>query len=120
LRALAVFHDGAGGRKHWAAWLLRPGFKHVFVALAQGDYWITVDARQGVPSVDVVAASTYDLAKFYRQQGYTVLETEQRQKPLLSPFAVTNCVGLCKAMLCLRSLAITPYGLYRHFLKESR
>jgi hypothetical protein len=122
VKALVVFHNGISedGRQHWAVWLLRPGFKHVFCAVQSGDYWITIDALQGVPAVEVVAPADYDLAAFYRgQPGFTVVETEQREKPLLSPFAVTNCVGLVKATLCVRSLAVTPRQLFKHLEKRA-
>ena len=111
MKALVVFHDN--GLHILARWL-KPGFKHVFVVLRDGDYWIVVDGRVGVPGVEVFAPGDYDLAAYYRAEGCTVIETYQRQTVLRSPFAVANCVGLTKAVLCLRSAALTPWQLYKY------
>jgi hypothetical protein len=118
VKALVVFHDGLGGRQHWLAPLLKPGFKHVFVALLNGNYWIRVDGCRGIPEVEVVCGADYDLAGFYRGKGYTVIETEQGQAPVLAPLVHNNCVGLAKVALCLKSMALTPYGLYRYLERK--
>ena len=73
-----------------------------------------VDGLNGVPSIEVVAPADFDLATYCRGRGGTVIETEQRDTAPHSLFAVSNCVGLVKAILCIRSAAITPYGLYKH------
>jgi hypothetical protein len=120
VKALVCFHNGVSedGRQHWAAPLLRDGFRHVFCAVQSGNAWITVDALQGVPAVEVVAPADYDLAAFYRSQdGFTVIETERREKPLLSPLVATNCVGMVVGILALRTAAVTPYGLFRHLTR---
>lgn len=117
MRALVVFCDPEDARWQWA---LKPGFRHVFCVLACGDYWVRFDASTGKPVVKVEAASIYDLASLYRSEGWTVVETEQRDKPLRSWFAATNCVGLVKALLNIRApFAVTPHQLHRH-LKEQR
>lgn len=113
--ALVVFH---GHGCHVVSRLLKTGFSHVFVAVRAGEYWISIDMRAGVPVIEAVAPGGYDLAAFYRDQGFIVIETSQRDKPLRGPFAVANCVGNVKAILSLRSSAITPYGLYRHLRRN--
>ena len=84
------------------------------MAVRNDDYWIMIDGCEGVPLIQVVAPGDYDLATYFRNMGVTVIETSQRDTVPRSPFAVANCVGLVKAVLCIRSTAITPYGLYRH------
>lgn len=114
--ALAVFH---GDSDHVLARFLKPGFRHVFVAVQNGNYWIMVDGCEGVPVVEVIAPSDFDMAEYFRAMGFTVVETEQRGKAPGAPLAVANCVGLAKAVLCLRApFAITPYGLYKHLRKS--
>ena len=112
MRALAVFHpDG----NHFLSPLLKEGFKHVHCVLDREGVWVMVDFLAGMPNAQVVAASDYPLAEFYRDEGYTVVETQQRTRPSWFPLSVNNCVGLTKTMLCIRAaLVITPYGLYRH------
>ncbi len=113
-RCLAVFHgDGHG----FLARFLKPGFRHCFVAVLNKNCWVVIDGRNGVPDIDVFAQADYDLATFFRGQGFTVIETVQRGQAPRSPFAVANCVGLVKAILCVRSAAITPHGLYKHLRK---
>jgi hypothetical protein len=117
LRALVGFGESAG---HPLARFLKPGFKHCFCALlTDRDLWILVDGLAGVPTVRyLTAVDGFDLAAFWREKGYTVVETEQRTRPLRAPMVHANCVGLVKAMLCIRApLALTPYRLYLHLTK---
>ena len=115
MKAIVAFHGHGEG---FLSRFLKPGFRHVFVAVQSGDYWITLDGQAGVPDIKVVAASDYDLAVFYRGEGFTVVETEQRATVPRSPFAVANCVGMTKSVLCIRSGAVTPWRLYR-FLRRT-
>ncbi len=115
MKALAVFHDHGN---HILAPLLKRGFRHVFVALQNGDYWIRVDAMTGVPVAQVVAAAGYVLMGVYLDAGFTVLELKTGAAPPLGPFVLANCVGLTKALLGIRKLpVVTPFGLYRHLRK---
>lgn len=116
MRALVVFHDRGTG---FLSRFLKPGFRHCFVVIHNGNYWIMVDGCEGVPLVQVTAPGDYDLAAFWREAGHTVIETEQRTIVPWSPLAIANCVGICKAVLCVRSIAITPYGLYKHLRREA-
>lgn len=117
MQALVVFH-GIGA--HPLAWLLRPGFRHVFCAISDGRYWIVIDGKMGVPAINVAAAASYDLAAFYREQGFAVIEVEQGRVPPAGPFVVANCVGMVKAALAIRApFVITPYGLYRRLVRSA-
>ena len=112
MNALVVFHDQGTG---FLSRFLKPGFKHCFAVVRNGNYWIVVDGCEGVPLVGVVAPSDYDFATYCRAQGFTVIETEQRATVPRAPYATANCVGLVKAVLCIRApFAVTPRGLYKH------
>ena len=113
--AIICFHDHGTG---FLSRFLKPGFRHCFVAVRNGNYWIAVDGCEGVPLIEVVAPGDYDFAAYCRAKGFTVIKTEQRTTVPRSPFAIANCVGLTKAVLCIRSTAITPYGLYK-FLRRN-
>lgn len=113
--ALAIFCDDDAHPLHW---LLKPGFRHCFCAVSDGAYWIKVDGMDGRPAVKVVERAGFDLAAFYRNEGYTVVEVEQGPGPR-APLAFANCVGMVKAALGIRAPFVwTPHGLYR-FLKRS-
>jgi hypothetical protein len=109
-RALVVFSDGGN---HPLSRFLKPGFGHCFVCLRTGDYWIKVDGREGVPEFEVLTLGTFDLAAFYRDNGYTVVETEPGSSPIRGPFIPANCVGLVRAALSLRTWALTPFQLFK-------
>ena len=116
MKALAVFHDHGEGP---LSKLLKPGFRHVFCAINDGSFWLLIDGQAGVPDIKAIANQDYDLAAFYREQGFTVVELEQGNSPPIGPFAVANCVGMVRAVLAVRSFAITPHGLYR-FLRKMK
>lgn len=114
-QALVVFHDECD---HILASFLKKGFRHVFCCvLDDRDYWIVVDGHLGIPSIDVIAMKDFDLAGFYRVEGYTVIETETEGRPTCWPFMKANCVGFVKAILSIRSGAATPWQLYKYLRK---
>ena len=112
MKAIAVFHNSGG---HWLDFLLKTDFKHVFCAIpSEKGYWIMIDGREGLPVFEVVAGTDFDLAEFYRDEGFTVVEVTKRQA-LNVPLVLSNCVGMVKASLGIRALGvITPYQLYKH------
>ena len=110
--AIVVFHDRGTG---FLSRFLKPGFKHCFVVVRNGNYWIVVDGGVGVPQIEVVAPGDFDFATYCRDQDFAVIETEQRDTVPRSPFVLANCVGFTKAVLCIRApFAVTPYRLYKH------
>lgn len=120
-RALAIFHDYGN---HWADRWLKPGFRHVFVCVAakgadEERRWVRVDAMDGLPQVDIVSDTKYDLASFYRAQGYTVVNVRRHYTMPISPLVCANCVGMAKVMLGIRApWVVSPWQLYR-FLTRS-
>lgn len=111
--ALVVFHGV--GSNHPLDPYLKPGFKHVFIAVVSGGYWIVLDGYRGVPHAQVLAPSEYDLGKFYAAQpDMTVLAYPRRITPEARwPLAVANCVGMVKSLLGVSApLAFTPWQLY--------
>ena len=66
-RALAVFSGKADLR--WLR-LLRPGFRHCFVALEEAGRWVTVDPLAGYTDVALQPVpAAFDLAGFYRERA---------------------------------------------------
>lgn len=114
--ALAVFSPFGG---HWADRWLEPGFLHVWCAIRRERFWVMVNAEAGVPVVQTITDSDYDLAEFYRDcgEGLTVVEVGPPQR-LRLPLVGTNCVGMVKAVLGIRALGVvTPYQLYRRLIR---
>ena len=116
MKALVVFWDPDGARYQW---LLKPGFRHVFCCVDDGNYWTMFDARDGRAVVQTIEHSDYDLKGFFEEQGHVVLETEQGP-PLKTPIIVKNCVGGVKLILSIHApLAQTPFQLYKHLKRDS-
>ena len=110
-RALVVFSP-TSGTDDFLTRCLKEGFKHCFVVIDDGTYWIRIDGKAGMPEIEVAANSSYDLTSFYRSEGYRVVETYRRNRPMPN-FVLGSCVGTIKAVLGLRSWAVSPWQLYR-------
>jgi hypothetical protein len=116
VKALVVFQDQSA---HRLAWLLRPGFRHVFICLLterEGvGYWISIDPAWGLPLIDVQCGADTDLRAFYEGLGHRVIELERLSPPEPRwPWALANCVGVVKAVLGLKApFVITPYQLFK-------
>ena len=115
MKALVIFSDAG---VHWAAPMLKQGFRHVAVAVLNEGYWIGIDPVMGVPDIRVIAGQDADLAGHYRAEGFTVIETWTRKNDGLFPLALANCVGAVKAILGINAPLIwTPLQLHRHMTK---
>ena len=116
MEALVVFKDETG---HPLNFLLKKGFKHCFICVKSGAYWIEVDIIRNVPHIKVMTGSDYDMQDFYMNQGFIVVKTRQRvSRPsrlniFYGSLMVANCVGLVKTILAVNTLSWTPYSLYK-------
>ncbi|MEI6558953.1 MAG: hypothetical protein WCO00_11150 [Rhodospirillaceae bacterium] len=112
-RAWVVFCDGTE-----LAWLrlLRPGFRHCFVMLHDGERWIAIDPLAALLEVTVPpVAADFDLPGWFAGRGHAVVAAPIRRalgRP--APWAPFTCVETCKRVLGLRDrLVLTPWQLYR-------
>jgi len=98
---------------------LKTGFKHCCVVVDDGEYWIKLDSGIGVVMVQCITGSDgFDIAQYYRDSGYTVVETEQENRTVTFPFIARSCVGMVKQLLGISSFALTPYRLYKHLERK--
>ncbi|MBB4266113.1 hypothetical protein [Roseospira visakhapatnamensis] len=116
-RALVVFTDG---QDIWWLRLLRPGFRHVLVAVRRSDRlpgcWVIVNPLAHMTRVDLATDRPgLDLAGWFRAQGLTVVETMTRTPPRReAPWAPLTCVEVVKRLLGLQARwVLTPFALYR-------
>lgn len=120
MKALVMFHDSEG---HPLDFILKKGFRHCFVCVQAGAYWIEFNLAHNVPTVKVMTGADFDMKSFYINQGYIVVSTSQRvmRPSRLNPFygtlMVSNCVGLVKSLLCIDTFSWTPYSLYKELTK---
>ncbi len=118
MRALVVFHDHGEG--HILGPYLKRGFRHVFCAVEDDNgYWIRFDAKVGLPEIDVVGGPDINPATFWRDHGFTVLETERGKAVPRLPFINCNCVGMIKIILGIRAPSVlTPWQLYKYMIRR--
>jgi hypothetical protein len=110
MRALVVFH-GHGGA-WWNRWC-RAGFRHCFIVLDDGACWIALDGTLGRARLKVMAASDFDLAGYYRAQGFTVVAAAARDGPPFWPLILATCVGAIKRILVIRApWVLSPHQLF--------
>ena len=121
MKAIVCFHGSGAGAAWWSRWC-RDGFKHCFLCLDDGRYWIKIDGSLGAVQLRVVTGSDFDLAGHYRAHQLTVIETETRDGPPFWPLVLATCVGLIKRVLVIRRpWVLTPRQLHRYLTtrKES-
>lgn len=96
----------------WWLRLLRPGFRHCFVAVRSGPFWVVVDPLSHHTRVQVETVAA--LADFYRRHGITVVRTRRRPAPRrVAPWRPYTCVEAVKRILGIQAKGIfTPWQLY--------
>ena len=112
--ALVMF---SGVADLWWLRLLRPGFRHCFVALRFADGWVVVNPMAHQTEVGLYAAArTESVARHYRVQGMTVVACPvypAPRRPL--PWSPFTCVETAKRLLGVQMPGIfTPWQLYKH------
>ncbi len=120
MRALAVFHGAGQGLAVRLFCGHRPGFRHCFAVLETEAGWLRIDAQAHRTVVELVAPQGYDLGRFYRRAGLTVVETLVHRPPRrdLAP-CWYSCVETAKRLLGVQRWWIwTPWQLY-HFLSKA-
>lgn len=105
-------------------WLrgLKPGFRHCFAALNDGDGWIAVDPLAGRTEVHALPLPPEaDAAAWYEAQGHTCVRLSLPRLPARASglrwlCVPCTCVGQVQRLLGLGGLALTPWRLYRRLL----
>jgi hypothetical protein len=116
-RALVVF---SGQTELWWLRLLKPGFRHCFVAVADPAGWVVVDPLSHRTEISVLPVGPeFDLAGWYLQAGLSVVETTTLDTPLRpAPWRPYSCVESVKRVLGIQAGGIlTPWQL-KKFLAE--
>ena len=122
MKALVVFQDHTG---HPLDFLLKKRFKHCFVCVQSGAYWIEINMIKNVQKIKVMTGASYDMENFYRNQGNIVVLTRQRaSKPsrlniFYGSLMVANCVGMVKSVLSINTFDWTPYQLYKELINAT-
>jgi hypothetical protein len=97
--------------------ILRPGFRHCFVAVCRNDHWIICDPLcHRIDLLVINRNTTSDLGNWYRHHGLRVIETRVRAAPLrVAPLRPFTCVEAVKRVLGIHARSVnTPWQLYRY------
>lgn len=101
--------------------LLRPGFRHCFLALRDAGRWIIYEPYSNRTVVSIAdPAPAFDLPGFFAGLGCTVVPTTLGPTPSRAvPWAPYTCVEGVKRILGIRSRwIVTPWQLFRHLTKN--
>ena len=106
------------------SWLkiLKPGFRHCFVLINDGQCWISYDPMSHYTDITVHHVPCFfDMPGWLEGRGFKVLETslnKTHKRP--APFGVFSCVEAVKRVLGIHSLCvITPWQLFTHLNKQN-
>ena len=102
------------------SWLkfLKPGFRHCYVLINDGERWMSLDPLSHVTEVSVHhhVPADFELPAWLESRGNRVVKAPMNRditKP--APFMIFTCVEAVKRVLGIhRRGIVTPWQLYRH------
>lgn len=103
----------------WWSWFFRRGFRHVRAAAfyADAERWVYVNPGWRGTVLHVWRSEQFDYPLGdMLVKGARIVRYEAGFDRGFTP-ATFHCVGAIKALLGLRTAAVTPYGLYRALLR---
>jgi hypothetical protein len=107
------------------SWLriLKPGFRHCYVLLHDGERWTSVDPLSHVTDISVHhhVAPDFDLPGWLAARGNKVVRAPlRRDVTKAAPFMLFTCVEAVKRILGIhRRNIFTPWQLYRHLVSAA-
>jgi hypothetical protein len=105
---------------HPFAWLLNKQHRHVWCIVADHDagMWVSYNWHQGLPIVRVESSFEFDIASYYRDEGWTVFNLDHIERTAVQgPFVLTNCVGHVKSVLGIGGSSLVPNQLFKYIMR---
>ena len=102
------------------SWLkfLKPGFRHCYVLINDGERWTSIDPLSHVTEISVHhhVPAEFDLPTWLSARGNRVVKAPlNRDVTKAAPFMLFTCVEAVKRVLGIhRRGIVTPWQLYRH------
>ncbi len=102
------------------SWLkfLKPGFRHCYVLINDGERWTRIDPLSHVTEISVHhhVPHDFDLPGWLQSRGSRVVRAPMnRDITRAAPFMLFTCVEAVKRVLGIhRRGIVTPWQLYRH------
>lgn len=105
-------------------WLrvLKPGFRHCYVILNDGDHWISIDPMVCHTKVMVHhITSDFDLPRWLRARNLKVVAANIAPQQVCATWGLYSCVESVKRILGLHAFwVMTPYQLYKRLCRAER
>lgn len=102
--------------------ILKPGFRHCFVLINDGERWMSIDPLSSYTEVLMYHHITpcFDLPYWLQGRGYKVMKTKiTRDHKKAAPVMIFSCVEAIKRLLGIhKRFVFTPHQLYL-FLKSN-
>ena len=98
--------------------ILRPGFRHCYMVLHDGEHWITYDPLSSYTDITVHhLPPDFDLPHWMIER--TLVPANMTRIPKQAPWMLFTCVEAVKRVLGIHNrFIITPWQLYRHLRKH--
>ena len=101
--------------------ILKPGFRHCYVLLNDGDRWFTVDPLSNFLDVSVHhhVPAGFDLPRWLISRGHTVVRSPVARIKKEAPWMMFTCTEAVKRVLGLhKRFIVTPWQLYCHLTNQ--
>ncbi len=100
--------------------ILKPGFRHCYVLMNDGEHWITIDPLSNYIDVAVHhLPKDFNLPLWMQERGHTIVPAQITQTPKQAPWMVFTCVEAVKRVLGLhKRFILTPWQLYAHLRQQ--
>lgn len=106
----------------WLRWL-KPGFRHCFVILNDGQCWMSLDPLMNHTEVSVHhhLPAEFDLPGWLESRGHKVIAAHvARDRARCAPLMLFTCVEAVKRILGLHNARVlTPWQLYRYLRRSA-
>ena len=105
------------------AWLkiLKPGFRHCFVLLNDGNNWISLDPLSAYTDIEIHhhIEAVFNLPQWLESQGYQVVQAViDKDHKTPAPVMIYSCVEFIKRVLGIHARTIiTPWQLFNYLIK---
>lgn len=101
--------------------LLKPGFRHCYVLMNDGEHWISIDPLSGHTEIMVHhIAPAFDLPGWLSSRNLTVVKAQTQLRAQPAPWSIYSCVEVVKRILGLHDFWVfTPYQLYKKLTQSS-
>ena len=113
-----------GQTDRWWLRFLRPGFRHCFVIVNDGQGWLSLDPMLNHMEIQIHrdVPGAFDLPAWLRERGHHIVPGRMDHTHVTpAPFSFFSCVEVVKRILGLHKLFIfTPWQLYCHLQKTNK